>query len=165
MMNDLLQTALDVSHARLVPAGEDRLGMIKHIRGNSIVYKVCSQESRDLFAIEVIVPQKGGPPKHIHHDQDEWWYILEGEFIVEVGDERFHLKPGDSLFGPRKIPHTWAFIAGARGRFLGSLMPAGRAEAFFIDADKDKSLLDLSTDLRPTYGVEWVGPPLRIDRE
>lgn len=163
MMDDSLQTSLNVSYAQLVPAGEDRFGHFKSIRGNSIFFKVCSQESRDLFAVEVIISQKGGPPKHIHHDQDEWWYILEGEFIVEIGDERFHLKPGDSLFGPRKIPHAWAFIEGTRGRFLGSLMPAGRAEAFFVDADKDKSLLELDTDLRQTYGVEWIGPPLQIE--
>ena len=162
-MDNSLQTTTDLSHGILVPAGEDRYGHFKHIRSNSIVFKVCSQESKDLFAVEAIITQKGGTAKHIHHDQDEWWYILEGEFIVEVGDERFHLKPGDSLFGPRKIPHVWAFIAGTRGRFLGSLMPASRAEAFFVDADKDKSLLDLSTDLRPTYGIEWVGPPLQIE--
>ncbi len=163
MMDNSLQSTTDLSHAILVPAGEDRFGLHKHIRGNSIVFKVCSRESRDLFAIELTTTQKGGPPKHIHHEQDEWWYIIEGEFIVEVADERFHLKPGDSLFGPRKIPHTWAFIGGTRGRFLVTLTPAGRAEAFFVDQEKDKTLLDVNTDLRQTYGLEWVGPALQIE--
>ncbi len=162
-MDKALQISSDLSRARLVRAGEDRFGNFKHVGTTAIVFKVSSQETKDLFAAEIVLTQRVGPGKHIHHDQDEWWYVLEGEFIFEVGEERLHLKPGDSLFGPREIPHTFAFVAGTRGRLIGSLMPAGKAEAFFVNADKDQTLLDLNTNLRETYSVEWVGPPLRVE--
>ena len=41
---------------------------------------------------------------------------MEGEFIFEIGQERFTLKPGDSLLGPRKVPHAWAHVGDGRGR-------------------------------------------------
>ncbi len=161
-MNETLLTPSDLSYARLVPAGDDRFGAPKDLGISSIVFKITSQESKDLFAVEVVLTKKGGPARHIHHYQDEWWYILEGEFIVEVGQERFHLKPGDSLYGAREIPHVWAFVEGKRGRFLGSLMPAGNAEAFFIHADQMKTAPGSEQNQWQPYGMEWVGPPLQI---
>ena len=38
--------------------------------------------------------KKGGPPRHLHHNEDKWFYAIEGEYIVEVESERFRLKSG-----------------------------------------------------------------------
>jgi mannose-6-phosphate isomerase-like protein (cupin superfamily) len=58
--------------------------------------------------------------------QAEWFYALEGEFSIEVGQERITLKPGDSLLAPRKVPHVWAYVGATRGRILIAFMPAGK---------------------------------------
>lgn len=129
----------------------------------TITIKVSPRDSKDLFSVEVMLTQKGGPAKHVHFEQDEWFYIVEGEFIIEVGDERYRLKPGDSLFAPRKIPHGWAHVGNTRGRFLGSVMPAGNLEAFFIEAAKKNALPGPDQNLWRPYGLEWVGPPIKVD--
>ena len=54
---------------------------------------------------------------------------VEGEFIVEVGQERIRLNPGDSLLAPRQVPHVWAYVGDTRGRMLIAFMPAGKIQA------------------------------------
>jgi uncharacterized cupin superfamily protein len=62
----------------------------------------------DLFVIENTNDSKGGPPRHLHHSQEEWFYVVDGEYVAEVGDERYRSGPGDSVFAPRGTPHVWA---------------------------------------------------------
>ncbi len=152
-----------ITRMHLVPAGEDRYGENKILGLTTAAMKITSRESKDLYAVELTLTQKGGPARHVHFEQDEWFYILEGNFIIEVGDQRFNLGKGDSLFAPRKVPHVWAFVGDGRGRFLGSVMPAGNLEAFFVNAAKTKIYPGPDQNLWRPYGMEWVGPPLKID--
>ena len=69
---------------------------------------------------------KGGPPRHFHYEQDEWWYVVAGEFLIRIGDETFHARPGDSAFGPRGVPHTFAKIGEGEGKIILLFQPAGR---------------------------------------
>ena len=57
--------------------------------------------------------------------------MIEGDFAFEVGDERFTLGPGDSLFAPRMVPHGWAHVGDDPGTLLLAVQPAGSLEAFF----------------------------------
>jgi quercetin dioxygenase-like cupin family protein len=63
--------------------------------------------------VEIVVPKGHGSPWHVHPDEDEWFYILDGEFTVYVGDERLALPAGSFAFGPHGVPHT--FIAETHG--------------------------------------------------
>ena len=66
-------------------------------------------------------------PLHVHHRDDEGFWILEGEVTFEVGDETIEASPGDFVFGPRDIPHR--FTVGDRGcRMLFILVPGGIEE-------------------------------------
>ena len=49
---------------------------------------MCAQDSPGVLVLENTFHQKGGPARHLHYEQDEWFYSLEGEFIVEVGQEK-----------------------------------------------------------------------------
>src|SRR5258708_27879648 len=147
----------------LVPVGEDRFGEFKVLGISSIAVKVSSQESSDVFIVEITLRQKGGPEKHLHYDQDEWFYALEGDLLVEIGDERFRLQPGDSLFVRRTVPHTWANTGATRMRFLALVSPAGQLEEFFEHAAKRKALPGPDQAQWRPYGLEWVGPPLQLD--
>jgi quercetin 2,3-dioxygenase len=80
--------------------------------------------------------KKGGPPRHLHHNEDEWFYVIEGEYIAEIGSERVQLKPGDSILGPREIPHAWAFVGDTQGKMLIAFAPANQMEAFFRNNEK-----------------------------
>jgi len=72
----------------------DRLG--EHL-GNSIsdfFFKVSTEDSHGgLLVVEMTHHAKGGPGRHFHYDQDEWFYVVEGEYVLEVGQERIRLKP------------------------------------------------------------------------
>ena len=70
---------------------------------------------------------KGGPPLHVHHYQDEVFFITEGEYVFQAGEERFRLTAGDTIFLPRKVPHTWAQLSD-KGKMLFFFQPAGKID-------------------------------------
>ena len=119
----------DQPSASFLAAGADREGEMRGLGISTIAFKVSMPNPDGPFILENTFHAKGGPARHLHYDQDEWFYALEGEFLFEVGTERFRLLPGDSLMAPRRVPHVWAFVGEARGRILVSFFPAGKMEA------------------------------------
>src|SRR5205809_1085495 len=116
---------------------QDRFNESRGMGISTLAFKVATQDTNGaLFVVEQTMHAPGGPPHHIHTDQDEWFYALEGSFIVENGQERFELVSGDSIFAPRQIAHTWAFVDETTGRFLVAFTPAGKMEAFFRDVSQ-----------------------------
>lgn len=117
-----------------------------------------------FFVFEHAGMGKGGPPRHLHYEQDEWFYAVEGEFAFEVGDEKFTLRPGDSLFAPRLVPHVWAHVGDEPGTLLLALQPAGTFEEFFMKS------CDMTSPPTPeeagrlfaAHGMKVVGPPLNV---
>jgi quercetin dioxygenase-like cupin family protein len=147
-----------------IVAGEDLFGEKRGLGVSEISFKVVPQDERGLFVIENTFHTKGGPAKHLHFEQDEWFYALEGEFILEVGQERFTLNAGDSMLAPRKIPHVWAFSGKSpRGRMLITFLPAGKMEAFFREVTKANSMPPQDPQLWKAHGMELLGPPLKLD--
>jgi mannose-6-phosphate isomerase-like protein (cupin superfamily) len=69
-----------------------------------------------------------GAPLHVHHEQDEWIYILAGEFVAEAGGKRMRLKPGDSLLMPMKVPHRWSVAQEQHCGAIHLYSPAGLME-------------------------------------
>jgi quercetin 2,3-dioxygenase len=130
---------------------------------SQIAFKVSSSDPNGLLILENTFHEKGGPARHLHHHQDEWFYAVEGEFIIEIGSERIRLNPGDSLFAPRKIPHAWAYIGNTKGRMLIAFMPAGQMEAFFREVTKANAMPPQDPELWRTHGMELLGPPLSIE--
>jgi mannose-6-phosphate isomerase-like protein (cupin superfamily) len=146
-----------------VPAGEDLFGVQRGLGISSITFKVTPQTSGGLLIIENTFQARGGPARHLHYDQDEWFYAVEGEFAIEVGTERFRLGPGDSLLAPRNVPHVWAYVGAARGRILITFMPAGHMEAFFREVTQANAMPPLDPALWRAHGMELLGPPLSVE--
>jgi quercetin dioxygenase-like cupin family protein len=161
-MNETLHIPPGMSHAHPVLAGEDQFGEHRGLGISSIAFKVTPQESGGLFIIENTFQQRGGPARHLHYDQDEWFYAVEGEFIVEIGDDRFNLNPGDSLLAPRKVPHVWAYDGDTRGTMLIAFMPAGKMEAFFREVTQSNAMPPQDPELWRAHGMELLGPPLPV---
>jgi len=142
----------------VVPAGQDRFGEA-HSRGfSSILFKVMPQETGSgLFIIEHANLVKGGPPLHYHLHQEEWFYVVEGEVVFQVGDGRKKLGPGDSILGPRGIPHTFSSIGEKPGRLIIAFTPAGKMEEFLrVTAVPSPPVQDAAFFRR--YDMELVGP-------
>jgi len=161
-MNESLQTPVLPPPILRVAAGEDRFGEQRGLGVSAIQFKVSPQDSNGILIIENTFRAKGGPARHLHHDQDEWFYAVEGEFIVEVGQERISLNPGDSLLAPRQVPHVWAYVGDIRGRMLIAFMPAGKMEAFFREVTKANAMPPQDPELWRTHGMELLGPPLAV---
>jgi mannose-6-phosphate isomerase-like protein (cupin superfamily) len=146
----------------LVSADQDRFGEHRGLGVSTITFKVMPKDSQDVFIIENTFHAKGGPARHLHYEQDEWFYVIEGEFTMEIGQEKFRLTPGDSMLGPRKIPHVWAFTEGLRGRILIAFLPAGRMESFFREVTKANAMPPQDPGLWRDHGMELLGPPLQV---
>jgi mannose-6-phosphate isomerase-like protein (cupin superfamily) len=151
-----------------VEARKDRFQEELHIMGGQFNLLVSAKDTGgDFCAYDTIRSEKGGPTLHIHHNQDEWFYIIKGEFIVQVGVDRFNLRTGDSAFAPRTIPHAFAKISEGEAQMLVLFQPAGSMEDFFEQVSKFGSSIPkdqerLFKDLWGTHGMEVVGPPLKF---
>jgi len=151
------------SPLHLVPAGQDRLEEPHNFGITTIAFKVLTEDTHgELLIIEHANHSKGGPPRHIHPHQDEWFYVLEGEFVAEVGTERHTLRAGDSILAPRNLPHTWAFTGNGPGKLLISFTPAGKMEAFFRRVSKTNAMVTQDAALFREFDMELVGPPLAV---
>lgn len=161
-MNEPTEATPGIPAVLRVAAGQDRLGEQRGRGINSIDFKVTSQDSESLFIVELTVHPKGGPPRHLHYEQDEWFYVLEGEFLMEVGPERLRLTAGDSLLAPRRVPHVWASVGESPGRILAVVTPAGRLETFFRETTEANAPRTSNPEVWRAYGMEYLGPPLPV---
>ena len=151
-----------------VPNGKHRFEEEMTIWGTIPLQIKVSTDDTDgaLFVFEHADMGKGGPPRHFHYEQDEWFYAMKGDFAFEVGDERFTLRPGDSLLAPRMVPHVWAYVGDDdAGTLLLAVQPAGSLEAFFRQSCEMPTLPtpEEADQMFAAHGMKVVGPPLDVD--
>ncbi len=93
--------------------------------GGLAVVKAGAADTGGLMTIlEITEPPDAEAPLHVHHNEDEAFWILEGSAVFEVGDVTFDAHAGDYLFGPRDVPHR--YTTGPQGcRMLFILTPGG----------------------------------------
>ena len=151
--------------AFVVGPGSTRPGKGIPIRGTILSVKVSGDDNEGGFALfEVPASPMSGPPLHLHHIEDEWFYILEGQLKVQIGSRILTLEQGAGAYLPRMVPHTWQTVGQQPARFLALAQPAGHLEAYGIalsalvrqgapDAASMKALFE-------KYDMEMMGPPL-----
>jgi mannose-6-phosphate isomerase-like protein (cupin superfamily) len=127
---------------------------------------VRSSDSERRLSVFVFPPEDHNPyrgaPLHVHHEQDEWLYILAGEFVAEVGGRRMRLKPGDSLLMPMEVPHRWSV---AQNRHCGAIhmySPAGLMEVPWLPVarDEDPKNQEARKAEFERHGLTLLGPSL-----
>jgi quercetin dioxygenase-like cupin family protein len=89
--------------------------------------------------VEVLEPEGEEVPLHVHHNEDEAFWILEGELTFEVGDQMIKASPGSFVFGPRDVPHRYTVDSGP-ARLLFVLSPAGFEEFIYATSEPAKEL-------------------------
>ena len=147
----------------MVAAGQDRFHQVRNIGVSSTNYKVATSDTQGaLFLVEHHNTRPGGPPLHLHYTQDEFWYVLAGEYIVEIGADRYKARTGDSVLGPRNVPHRFAFTGGSPGRLLIAFTPAGKMEEFFTLLETKAGQYTQQPALWEKYGMKLLGPPLTV---
>jgi mannose-6-phosphate isomerase-like protein (cupin superfamily) len=156
----IAQAASSPAPAELHPvgSGQDRYAE-KHTLGYSAMsFKVGTAETGgNMFVIEHDnMKADGGPGFHLHLSQEEYFYVLEGEVAFQVGDKQLRLKAGESILGPRRVPHCFAAVDKA-SRMLIAFTPAGQMEQFFRDTQQNPKLL-MDAEFNSRYGMKLVGP-------
>ena len=92
------------------------LGMLETV-------KISGEDTGGEYGLlEVECPAGVGPPWHVHHEEDEWFYVLDGELTVWVADTKLSLSPGSFAFGPKGVPHTF-YVEDGTARFLVGFAP------------------------------------------
>jgi len=149
-----------VGEVHPVGAGEDRLGETHSLGFSTILFKVLPREtSGGLFVIEHKGLGHGGPPVHFHLHQDEAFYVMEGEVLFQVAGERKRLRAGESLLGPRGIPHGFVGVGERPAHMIIAFTPAGMMEEFFrVAAVPNGPPMDAALFAR--FDMQYVGPPL-----
>ena len=142
----------------------DRHAVRRNVGIGVLSLKVTTADSNGAILVaEIAHHAKGGPPRHLHRDQDEWFHVVEGEYIVEIGDERYLLGPGNSAYGPRGVPHCWANVSEGPGRITFVFTPAGHAEAFFSEITKANAMAPTDPAFWLPFEMALVGSPLKVE--
>ena len=138
--------------------------------GDRYTFFVTGVETNGAFAMfEDYVPPGNGSPPHVHHREDEMFYVIEGEFEFTVAGESKRLGAGDFLLGRRDVPHNFKNVGSSPGRMLITVTPAG-FEGFFAEigmelcSKEDMPVPPTADDIEkllaaaPKYGVEIFVP-------
>ncbi len=149
----------------IVKAKEARFGIHTPFMGvNPNDVKISGKDTNGQLAVfEYVGTQKVGPSFHIHFDQDEIFTVVEGEYLFQVGEKKDILKPGDTIFLPRQVPHTWIQLSDL-GKLIYYLQPAGKMEEFFMTMNdlKGRPTADEMDKIHAAHGMKVVGPPLSL---
>lgn len=93
--------------------------------GSLAIIKASGKDTNGGFSLVEVVEHEGAiSPLHVHHHEDEAFWILEGSLTFEVGDKTIKAEAGSFLFGPKDIPHRYAVDKGP-ARLLFILTPSG----------------------------------------
>jgi quercetin dioxygenase-like cupin family protein len=122
-----------------------------------------------VAVIEHVAPRGSGSPLHVHHREDEWFYVIDGELAFWVGGRRVQAPAGSFVYGPRDIPHTF-MVTSERARFLLVTEPgdfAGFMRELSAPAERVEIPAPLSgppdvarmAAVAAEYGIEILGPP------
>jgi len=152
-----------------VNSGEARSGKHYKMKGvtlNILDIKISGSDTDNDLAVfeQTGLTPKGGPPLHIHPFQDEWFYVVEGEYLFQVGDDKFEMKAGDTIFLPRKVQHAFIQLS-ENGKMIVSYLPAGKMEAFFKVTDQWTSPPSKEEIVKvfKNHDMLVVGAPLKPD--
>ena len=138
--------------------------------GTLATIKASSESTGGRVAvIDHLAPRGSGSPLHMHHNEDEWFYITEGELTFWVGGEMITATAGSFVYGPRNIPHTF-IVNSEQARFLLVTEPAGFENFMRVLAEPAQQLeipppateppdVEGMSRLAAEYGIEILGPP------
>lgn len=136
------------------------------VLGEQVTCKALSHDTNGAYSLfEVTSPVGGGAPLHIHHNEDEAFYVLSGELLVQEGDRRSTAPAGTFVLFRKGTAHTYKNAGSTPARLLVIVAPGGY-EAFFEAMSKIAFAPESPPDLTAVAGVagrfdiEIVGPPL-----
>lgn len=163
------------------PAQEQaRFGQVKHVPagtgaaywgpGELMTFLITGEETGGAFFLaDISVEPGGGTPPHIHHREDESFHLLEGTLTVQVGGNTIVASPGDFVYLPREVAHSFRNTGEVPAKALVLTTPAG-LEGFFTEVFEpaldrsavppaiSKEMIGRASTASPKYGLELLPP-------
>jgi mannose-6-phosphate isomerase-like protein (cupin superfamily) len=125
----------------------------------TILVRATGETTGGAFSLFEEVPPLVDTPLHLHENEDELFYALAGEHVVQVGDEEIQVRPG-GLVAPRGVPHAQRRVVPGEGRLLVLTSPAG-FEGFFreLAAAHEAGTLgpEAYASASERYRITWLG--------
>jgi mannose-6-phosphate isomerase-like protein (cupin superfamily) len=119
--------------ATIVAPGQ---GKSLNVFGIGVDVLLTGSNTNGLFSSYMVHAEPGfAPPPHVHRNEDETFYVLEGEFEVMCGDETMIVSTGTLVSLPRHVAHSFRNVGSKTGHLLGFSTPAGH-DKFFEDASQ-----------------------------
>ena len=153
--------------ARFLAPGEGQA--IWFLRNRMTVKATAATTGGAFGLVESLIAPGFSPPLHVHHREDEAFYVLEGELTMKCGERTFRATAGAFVFLPRDVPHTFVVEGDRPARMLTLLTPGG-GEGVFVDGGRPAEGDGLPPVAPPDverlrrvsgqYGSEIIGPPL-----
>ncbi len=126
--------------------------------GEYCLIRTSAAETGGAYSVVEIVSQPGdGTPVHMHHKEDEYFFLLEGTARFQSGDQIFDVAAGGSVSAPRNIPHAWCNPSNTPFRMVAIATPGGCEEALRIIAKGGE--IDVAA-LAERFQVDVIGPPM-----
>lgn len=147
----------------LAPGDGERLWIV----GDTMTFKATGESTGGaLMLLENVSPPGSGPPPHVHVNDDEFFYVLEGTFEILVGDTSHRVGPGGFAFVPHGTVHRFQNVGEQDGRILVGFTPGG-IEGFFRESGRpatddgpappfDEDELARTMEAAPRYGLELL---------
>lgn len=136
--------------------------------GNEFTLKATGEHTRGAYALLEQVCAGAPPPRHVHEDEEEAFYVLEGSLDIHIGDEVIAAEAGSFCLVPRGTVHTFRSTGPRPARMLVVLSPPG-FERFFVECEQrfpqaggipaPEEAGPALTDIASGYGLTIVGPP------
>jgi len=150
-----------------VSSDEARFGEHYEMKGvtlNRLDIKISSLDTEGDLAVfeQTGLTPNDSPPLHIHPNQDEWFYVIDGTYKFQVGEEAYNLIKGDTIFLPRNVPHAFVQLS-ETGKMIVSYLPSGKMEAFFkvTSSWKNPPSSEEIKKVFEAHDMLIVGPPLK----
>jgi mannose-6-phosphate isomerase-like protein (cupin superfamily) len=125
----------------------------------TIIIRASAESTAGAFTLFEEVPPLGDTSRHVHDNEDEMFYVLEGEHDFECGDQSFRLGAGGLVFLPRGIPHAHRRVVPRVGRLLVLTVPGGLDGFFRALAAADRAGGLTATAVArasESHGITWV---------
>jgi quercetin dioxygenase-like cupin family protein len=141
------------------------------MNGHVTIHLSKTANADGISITEHLLPAGFGPPFHIHRDEDETFYVLEGEFRFKHGETIQHAQAGDVVYLPKGMPHGFRVLSAGGGRCL--IITRGGFENMLRSASRSAPAVTLPQQVEPTpemqarlaaicaeNGIDLIGPPI-----
>jgi len=135
------------------------------VPGHKLTHKMRGEDTGGVYSLLEVELFGDGPPQHIHKNEEEAFYVLEGEIQMLMGERTMRLKAGSFVLIPKGTVHAMCLVDEKPARFLAMFSPPGM-EGFFdeaagLDLSDTDAYIAKANELAEKYHMEIVGPPIK----